>query len=115
MTRTEYQTLRRTYRILRRKDAAWRPDPYAARNTIERRQYRAEAFCGLVDMPIAATFFRPLRNAGRGDVRLPRGPKAQALCAPHRSGRYVGMELHKRVALRRALRQSAALRMERAA
>ncbi len=113
LTRNDYIALRRTYRLLRRQDAQWRPDEYAARNVLQAPPDRAVQFFSLLEPRLAATLLRRLGDENRDPFRLARGPRARSLIAAPVSGPYAGLDLPKRVGLRRGLRQMRQL--ERAA
>lgn len=115
MNRNEYKAARRGYRLARREDAAWRlPDgrSYDLRQANDpkfQHPGNAARYLGQFPNALAATFLKPVPNH-RGDLRLRTGPRSNAM----RNAREVGgLNLPKRVALRSALRQIAAL--ERAA
>lgn len=121
MDKQQYKVARRQYRVLRRMDAKWRkPDgrEYDLRQANDARfehPRHALNYLRQFDYAMADTFFRPLVDAGRGNRRLLRGPRALAMMAAPASGRYAGLDLHKRVALRSALKQVAAYEAQRAA
>lgn len=103
MTREDYTLARHTYRELRREDAKWRPDPYAARNKVQTPPRNAARYAALFDPDIAQTFFSP-PVMPRGNYRLPRGPRAYAMASKQD---VYGLTLNKRAAIRKAQREIA--------
>lgn len=82
-------------------DRNWSPDPYAARNTIQTPSDRAGELLRNLH-PQLASAVASAKAAPIG--RLQRGPRAQYYTEWYpQSGRYCGMSLHKRVAMRRAM------------
>lgn len=103
MTIGQYRQLRSAYRYLRREDRKWRPDPYAARNVRQVPPNTAGKFLELLDEPLrTAVQARPLP----GPAPVERGPRARWYANWYPAlGRYANLNLGKRVAFRRALRQ----------
>lgn len=97
-----YYRLRHEYRHARREDAQWRPDPYAARNT---RQARPDT-AGAILRPLSPRMTLAVMARPATIQSVPKGPRARWYInwAPT-MGRYAGLSLYKRVALRSGLRQ----------
>lgn len=117
MDRKAYQDARRGYRCARRRDIEWKePEVWAYRERTLVNQIPVHPQYGLkfiqqFPYAVVQTFFRPLIDAGRGNRRLPQGPRAVALQAAPTSGPYAGLTMNKRIALRRARKQVAALKV----
>jgi len=104
LTKAEYQAIRRGYRLARRKDADYREGIRTARNSLSGHPQHAASYLFRHGPELSATFFKPV-DMGRGNYRLPRGPRAEALFQRRdRYGRYAGMNLATRVDFRRTLR-----------
>lgn len=113
MDRKTYQDARRGYRLARRRDIEFRePEAWAYRERtlihhIPPRPDFAIRYIRQFPHDVVETFFRPRLDAGRGNSRLPHGPRARALLVAKESGRFAGLNLPKRVAVRQAMRQMA--------
>lgn len=107
MNRQQYQDARRGYRLARRRDVEWRePEAWAYRertliHQIPQRPDFAIRYIRQFPHNVVETFFRPGADEAR---RLPRGPRARALLVAKESGRFAGLNLPKRVAVRHAMR-----------
>lgn len=121
MNRAAYKDARRGYRCARRRDIEWKePEAWAYRertliHQIPQRPEFGLRYLAQFPVALAETFLRPMVDAGRGNRRLLMGPRARALVAAPTTGRYSGLNLPKRVALRSAQRRIAVLAAERMA
>ena len=115
MEREIYDSIRSGYRKLRRDDLNWRANPYAARNKVETPPNAAGEF--VRSLNLSPRVIETLRGGwdghSRGQHRLSiTSPRIKAVL----SARHVasGLDLPRRVALRRARRQIEALEAQRA-
>jgi hypothetical protein len=101
ITKTQLQRLRSGYRFQRRRDQAWRPDPYATRNAPRYPPNHAERYLAALTPRLReAVAADPVPAAAR---RSPRATWYRMWAPPY--GRFARLDLAGRVALRQALLQ----------